>query len=118
MFDRLVQVIATTSVARPWLPLLAAAVLSVPAAWQARGIRLNPDLTALLADDSPSVKWARELDAAVGDGGYFSVLFEGESVQVLRRAIDATARQVEACLVRVCRFPDSPRAFLGDTATC
>lgn len=77
---------------RPVMLLVAAGVLSVPAAWQASQIRLDTDLKRLLPNDSRAVRWSRELETTVGDGGYFSLIFEGDDPVALDRAVEETAR--------------------------
>ena len=92
MFERLLRPLLRTAIARPGLLLAAAALLCVPAAWQASRIRLDTDLKRLLPADSRAVRWSRELEATVGDGGYFSVILEGDDPKALDRAVEEAAR--------------------------
>ncbi len=64
----------------------------MPAAWQASQIRLDTDLKRLLPADSRAVRWSRELEATVGDGGYLSMILEGDDPKALDRAVDEAAR--------------------------
>ena len=92
MFERLLRPLLRTAIARPGLLLAAAALLCVPAAWQASRIRLDTDLKRLLPADSRAVRWSRELEATVGDGGYLSMILEGDDPKALDRAVDEAAR--------------------------
>jgi uncharacterized protein len=92
VFERLLRPLLRASVARPGLLLAGAALLCVPAAWQASRIRLDTDLKRLLPADSRAVRWSRELEATVGDGGYFSVILEGDDPLALDRAVEEAAR--------------------------
>ena len=97
MFDRAIKAICRSSYQRPWLWVLAAALICVPAQHQVMNeLRLNTDLTTLLPEESPAVHWSRELRDVVGDGGVFSILFEGNDPQVLLRVLEETGREVEA----------------------
>jgi len=96
MFERLARPLLRAALGRPWLMLWFAALLSVPAAWQANRIRLDTDLKRLLPKDSPAVRWSRELETTVGDGGYFSVIYEGDDPAVLGKAVEETARAIAA----------------------
>jgi hypothetical protein len=91
VFERLLRPLLRASLARPGLLLSAAALLCVPAAWQASRIRLDTDLKRLLPADSQAVRWSEELEATVGDGGYFSVILEGDDEAALDRAAEEAA---------------------------
>jgi predicted RND superfamily exporter protein len=97
LFERVVRRLCRTSLSRPWLLLGACAALCVPAASEARRIRLDTDLKRLLPEDSLAVRRSHGLESVVGgDGGYFSVLFEGPDHPVLVRALDAAAARISA----------------------
>jgi predicted exporter len=81
---------------RPGLMLGLGLLLAVPAFYLASGLRLNTDLGRLLPKNSRAVLAKQELERATGDGGYFSILFEGGDPQVLRRAVESTAARVAA----------------------
>ena len=96
MGHRLARGLARVALRRPWSLLVLAALVSVPAAWQASRIRLDTDLERLLPSDSRAVRWSRELETVVGDGGYFSLIFEGDDQAALDRAVAEAARAVAA----------------------
>ncbi len=70
-------------------------LLTVPAFMRARTLELDSDLTRLLPQDSPAVQWSRDLEPLVGDGGYFSVIFEGGDPESLAQAVDRTAARLQ-----------------------
>src|SRR5262245_16787239 len=97
MFDRIIQVVCRSSLRHPILWLLASVLISVPAAIEVQtSLNLNTDLTRLLPSKSPAVMWSRELEPAVGDGGVFTILFEGPDHAALVAALEETAHHVEA----------------------
>jgi uncharacterized protein len=97
MFESLIQKICRSSTRRPFIWLLISVALSVPAALEVRShLRLNTDLMRLLPEESPAVVWGRELRDSVGDGGVFTILFEGDDPVALRSALEAAAREVSA----------------------
>ncbi len=96
MFRRLTRRLGLVAWQRPWALLGLAALASGPAAWQASRIRLDTDLKRLLPQDSRAVRWSRELEATVGDGGYFSLIFEGADGAALDRAAAEAARAAAA----------------------
>lgn len=97
MFERIIERICRSSLRRPYLWLAVFALLSLPAVVEVTGhLRLNTDLTRLLPEDSPAVRWSTELLASVGDGGVFTILFEGEDHAKLVEALEATAKEVGA----------------------
>jgi predicted RND superfamily exporter protein len=81
---------------RPGLMLGIALLLVVPALHLASRLRLNTDLGRLLPRHSRAVLAKQELERATGDGGYFSILFEGDDHEALRRAVETTAARVAA----------------------
>jgi predicted RND superfamily exporter protein len=92
VFERLMRGLLRAAMLRPGRLLVAAVLLSVPAGWQASHIRLDTDLKRLLPRDSRAVRWSRELEPVVGDGGYFSLLLEGGDPAALDRAVEEAAR--------------------------
>src|SRR5262245_46683720 len=91
MFDRIVNAICRSSFRHPFIWLLVTLALTVACLGQVAKVRLNTDLTRLLPRNSPAVYWSQQLAPKVGaDGGYFSVLFEGEDhEQVLKGVVEA-----------------------------
>lgn len=96
MFERAVRSLCRLALRRPGLLLALAALASLPAAWQASRIRLDTDLKRLLPRDSPAVRWSRELESTVGDGGYFSVIYEADDAVALEAAVAETDAAVSA----------------------
>lgn len=76
-----------------WI-VLATVLISVPAWREARRIGLDTDLTRLLPPHSRAVQWSEELEPAVGDGGYFSVIVEGATPEVRREAVREIAARL------------------------
>ena len=70
-------------------------LLTVPAFMRARTLGLDSDLTRLLPQDSPAVQWSRDLEPLVGDGGYFSLIFEHGDPESLKRAVDHTVARLQ-----------------------
>ncbi len=92
MFSRLIRSLCRTWLRRPGLLVLLTLAISAPAAWEVRKIRLDTDLSRLLPKNSRAVQNGRELEKVVGgDGGYFSVIFEGGEPAALARAVDRMA---------------------------
>lgn len=71
--------------------ILITALLCVPAFLAARKVGLDTDLRRLLPKHSAAVQQSEELEAVVGDGGFFSIVFEDAPVESLRSAVDAAA---------------------------
>jgi predicted RND superfamily exporter protein len=71
-------------------------LLTVPAFMRARTLGLDSDLTRLLPQHSPAVQWSRDLEPLVGDGGYFSLIFEQGDPESLSRVVDRTAARLQA----------------------
>ncbi len=89
-----------------WILLTLA--LCVPAFMSARNLGLDTNLTRLLPENSRAVKWSEELEPLVGDGGYFSVIFEGGPADTLRGSVDemvAQLRQLEGVATIDYRYP-------------
>ena len=70
-------------------------LLTVPAFMRARTLALDSDLTRLLPQDSPAVQWSRDLEPLVGDGGYFSLIFEQGDPETLGVVVDRTAARLQ-----------------------
>jgi len=96
MYNRMVETICAASYRRPWRWLLVALAMSAVAVYQLRELRLDTDLKRLLPKSSPAVVWSKKLEGVVGDGGYFTLLFEGENRQKLIEGVQAAAARVRA----------------------
>jgi len=89
-----------------WILLTVA--LCVPAFMSASKLGLDTNLTRLLPENSQAVMWSEELEPLVGDGGYFSVIFEGAPAETLRHSVNAMVeqlRQLEGIATIDYRYP-------------
>ncbi len=93
LFYRELRAICRWSYRYAWLWFAVTAVLCVPAFLQARKIGLDTDLTRLLPEHSRAVQWSDELETVVGDGGFFSLVFEQGDRATLQRAVDEIAER-------------------------
>lgn len=97
MFAQLIRPLCRIWLRRPGLLILLTLLASIPAGLQVRKIRLDTDLSRLLPTSSRAVLSGRELEKVVGgDGGYFSVIFEGSDRAALDRAVDRMAQAAAA----------------------
>ncbi len=88
-----VEAICRSAFRRPALWLAASLLLCVPAAFQVGKIHIDANLVRLLPQHSRAAKWTRQLGTVVGDGGYFTVLIEGDPGSGLSQAAaDIAAR--------------------------
>ena len=94
LFYKEIRAICRFSYRHAYLVFAASLVLCVPAFFEARKIGLDTDLTRLLPSSSDAVRWTEELKPVVGDGGYFSFIFEGSDHDALVRTVEETARRV------------------------
>ena len=94
--NRIWSFIASASHRRPLLWLAITLVLCVPAYLSFRHIGLDTNLKRLLPQHSASVRWSNELEDAVGDGGYFSILMQSEDSAALLQGVEEVARRIEA----------------------
>ena len=96
MYQRGIRFLCSSADRHPLTWLLASLMLSVPAVQQVTQIGLDTNLKRLLPVHSPAAEWSRALESVVGDGGYFSVLFEGPEREKLITAVDQTAARIAA----------------------
>ncbi len=97
MITRAIAWLTRLALRHPGRLLAATLIVSLPALAQVTRIRLDTDLARLLPKDSRAVRASRDLERAVGgDGGYFSVIFEGDDSQALLEAVEETARRAAA----------------------
>lgn len=85
-YKTVVEAICRSAFRRPALWIAASLLLCVPAALQVRKIHIDANLVRLLPQHSRAAKWTRQLGTVVGDGGYFTVLIEGDPERGLSRA--------------------------------
>lgn len=88
--------ISHSSSRRPGVWLGVALLISLPALIEVRKIGLDTNLKRLLPEHSAAVEWSNRLEEATGDGGYFSLLIEGDDRAVLEAGIERIASEVAA----------------------
>ncbi len=109
---RLFLALCASALRRPATWFAASLLLCLPAGWLASQLSLDTNLTRLLPKSSPAATWTRTLEDVVSDGGYFSVLFEGDEreagLDAVRRAAERIAALPEVATVEY----TYPRGFL------
>lgn len=95
LFYRELRAICCWSYRHAYAVIAVTALLCIPAFWQASQLGLDTDLTRLLPENSRAARWSRRLEPVVGDGGYFSIVFEGGPPDRLRAAVQASAARLE-----------------------
>jgi uncharacterized protein len=97
MFERLVHAICHSSYRHPGRWLLVTLILSLAGVKEVLKVGLDTDLTRLLPRNSRAVYWSQQLGPKVGgDGGYFSVLFEGQDHERVLHAVTEAAEEIRA----------------------
>jgi uncharacterized protein len=96
----------------PWIWFGASLLVCLPAAKLASTVRLDTNLIRLLPKSSPAAKWTRALEDVVSDGGYFSIVFEGEDRARLLLAVRAAADRIEQLPETATVEYTYPRRFL------
>lgn len=96
MMNHIWSSIARESARRPLLWLAATLILCIPAYLAFQHIGLDTNLKRLLPEHSASVRWSNELEDAVGDGGYFSILMQGDDPVVVLQGIEDVAARIGA----------------------
>jgi len=73
---------------RPFLWLLVAILISVPALMQIPKVGLDTDLIRLLPDNSKSAEMKQKMDTIIsGSGGFFAILLESSDKEKLLQAL-------------------------------
>ena len=93
--DNIIRAICGSASRHPLIWFILGLSLCIPALHEAKKIGLDSNLTALLPYESRAAKWTRLLGDTVGDGGYFTIIFEGRHQETLLRAVRATSEKVE-----------------------
>lgn len=96
MFNRVTDPVCRASVRHPYRLLVMALVLAAVAYPQCQKIRLDTNLKRLLPGDSRAVRWSNELADVVGEGGYFSIILEGDDREALLAATRDAAAEARA----------------------
>ena len=95
MFESFIRSTCRGSYRHPLLWMSVALVANLGAALEVRNVTLDTDLSRLLPEQSQAVRWGEELKGVMGDGGYFSLLFEGDDREALVTAVEMTAGRVQ-----------------------
>jgi predicted RND superfamily exporter protein len=96
MLSKLTNYICQKSIRHPYLWLLAALCLCIPALQQAASVRLDADPIRLLPKNSRASELTRELEPILGERSFFYVLFKGENPEALLNAVQEAALMIEA----------------------
>lgn len=94
--NRFWTLISRVSHRQPFLCLTVTLILCVPAYFAFRHIGLDTNLKRLLPEHAASVRWSNELEDAVGDGGYFSILMQSKDSTALVEGVEQLAAEVGA----------------------
>ena len=96
MTTRFSRLVAAISCVYTWRVMAVTVLLCVPALMSVRNLHLDTNLKRLLPEHAASVRWSHELEAPVGDGGYFAILLEGEDRDLLIDSVEQIAADVKA----------------------
>jgi hypothetical protein len=88
--------------------------VSIPAYLSVRNLGLDTNLKRLLPEHAASVRWSRELEGPVGDGGYFAILIEGDDREDLISVIETIATEVQALPAVQSVDYKNPKAFVDE----
>ena len=94
LYQIILKPICESSARHPVLWLLASLMLCLPAIQQIDKIQIDTNLIRLLPTDSRAAHWTRELEGTIGDGGFFTIIMEGENRDELIQATETLATQV------------------------
>lgn len=94
LYTKLTAFICRSSLRHPWLWLALTVVISLPAYYQLQRIKVDTNLIRLLPRTSRASVLTRDLEKVVSDGGYFTIMVEGEDREVLLEAVASAAEEV------------------------
>jgi len=95
IFDRFISFICKQSLKRPFLWLISALILSIPAVMELSRIGLDTDLIRLLPEHSRAAVLKKKMDNITsGSGGFFAVLLESKDREKLNQAFTATVSRL------------------------
>lgn len=92
---RVLNFICRSTQKRPYIWLLLILVVSIPAVVGIHNLGLDSNLIKLLPQKSPVVQSALSLRNKVGDGGYFTIIFESQDKKKLENAVRSTAEKIK-----------------------
>ncbi len=95
IYQKIIDYIIGISVRKPWLMLGFVILITVPAAYLLKDIKVDTNLIKLLPKHAKAAVATRELEEMVGDGGHFIVLFEGDNRESLIKAVEYTATEMK-----------------------
>lgn len=91
----IVEAICRSVCRYPLIWLFITFIPSIPAFYGINHLALDTDVVRLLPESSPAAQWARKLKTIVGDGGFFTILVNGEDREKLIKAVHETVAKVE-----------------------
>jgi predicted RND superfamily exporter protein len=95
-FRAIAEPICRSSSRHPLIWLVATLLLSVPAVLELGRLDLDTNLVRLLPNKSPAAFWTRQLQTAVSDEGYFTILFQSPDKERILPAVKDAAERVRA----------------------
>lgn len=96
IFDRFVTFVCGQALRKPFVWLMAALIVSIPAVLQFSRVGLDTDLIRLLPENSRASILKKKMDdITTGSGGFFTVLLESSNKEKLTRAFDAAVLKVK-----------------------
>lgn len=96
IFDRLVTFVCKHALRKPFIWLMAAFILSIPALLQFSYLGLDTDLIRLLPENSRASILKKKMDdITTGSGGFFTILLENSNKKKLTRAFETVVLKVK-----------------------
>jgi hypothetical protein len=94
LYSTLTAFICRSSLRRPFQWLALTVIISLPAFYQLQQIKVDTNLIRLLPRTSRASVLTRDLERVVSDGGYFTLMVEGDNREVLLEAVEAAAKEI------------------------
>lgn len=96
IFDRFVTFVCGQALRKPFVWLMAALFVSIPAVLQFSRVGLDTDLIRLLPENSRAAILKNKMDdITTGSGGFFTILLEGSNKENLTRAFESAVLKVK-----------------------
>ncbi|UCH97763.1 MAG: hypothetical protein JSV88_13170, partial [Candidatus Aminicenantes bacterium] len=96
LFDKFVTFVCKHALEKPFLWLIAALIVSIPAIRQFSNVGLDSDLIRLLPENSRASILKKKMDnITTGSGGFFAILLESPDKDKLTRALAAAVLKVK-----------------------